>query len=374
MAGVTRLGERRHREPGVTGLQSCDCQAPTSPGCASLGLKGSELPRPSPGTESQAPDPTLQPPVPTRRQLDRPSRPTAKRGCGPLPTSHGAGAAVGPAGAAVLGDVLVPGDTGIVDPIHVAPVPALGQIRWGQVLMRPGVRPGNRSPRAESARGLLAQGWGARAALSPPPSERAGRPPPSQNIQEAAHSLPAPRNQAGAGPLPQQGPRCPKCRAGAAGLPPALTGLLAQAANGRETAPAAKGCIDPQRSRGAGRPKEAAGSLEAGERARPRQSGGPPSPTCAPTGSAGPRAGAGSSCSPGGSGGRPAPRPPAARAAAAAAAAAARTTPWLPRPCGPTPPGPDPAWSGPGSAPRPALKVAAPGRALPRGGARSCPR
>lgn len=38
-----------------------------------------------------------------------------------------------------MGDVLVPGDAGIVDTIHVAPVPALGQIRWGQVLMRPGV-------------------------------------------------------------------------------------------------------------------------------------------------------------------------------------------------------------------------------------------
>lgn len=57
------------------------------------------------------------------------------------PTRHGAGTAVGPAGAAVLGDVLVPGDAGVVDTVHVAPVPALGQVRWGQVLMGPGVGP-----------------------------------------------------------------------------------------------------------------------------------------------------------------------------------------------------------------------------------------
>lgn len=39
------------------------------------------------------------------------------------PTCHGAGAAVGPAGAAVLGDVLVSGGAHIVDTVNVSPVP-----------------------------------------------------------------------------------------------------------------------------------------------------------------------------------------------------------------------------------------------------------
>lgn len=33
---------------------------------------------------------------------------------------------------------------GIVDPVHVAPVPGLGQVRGGQILMRARVGPGKR--------------------------------------------------------------------------------------------------------------------------------------------------------------------------------------------------------------------------------------
>lgn len=61
------------------------------------------------------------------------------------PTCHGTGAAVGPAGTTVLWDVLVPGDAGIVDTVHISPVPVLGEIRWGKVLMRPRIGPGKRS-------------------------------------------------------------------------------------------------------------------------------------------------------------------------------------------------------------------------------------
>lgn len=62
------------------------------------------------------------------------------------PTCHGTGATVGPAGATVLWDVLVPGDADEVDTIHISPVPGLGEIRGGQVLMRPRVGPGKRLP------------------------------------------------------------------------------------------------------------------------------------------------------------------------------------------------------------------------------------
>lgn len=61
------------------------------------------------------------------------------------PTCHGTSAAVGPAGPTVLWDVLVPGDAGIVDTVHVSPVPVLGEISWGQVFMRPRIGPGKRS-------------------------------------------------------------------------------------------------------------------------------------------------------------------------------------------------------------------------------------
>lgn len=54
---------------------------------------------------------------------------------------QGAGAAVGPAGPAVLGDVLVPSGAGVIHPVHVPPVPALRQRRHVQVLVRAGVRP-----------------------------------------------------------------------------------------------------------------------------------------------------------------------------------------------------------------------------------------
>ncbi len=43
-------------------------------------------------------------------------------------TCHGAGAAVGPAGATVLGDVLVAGGAHIVGAVDVPPVPGFGQI------------------------------------------------------------------------------------------------------------------------------------------------------------------------------------------------------------------------------------------------------
>lgn len=51
-------------------------------------------------------------------------------------TCHGAGAAVGPAGATVLGNVLVAGRAHIVGAVDVPPVPGFGQIRNVYVLMR----------------------------------------------------------------------------------------------------------------------------------------------------------------------------------------------------------------------------------------------
>lgn len=138
--------------------------------------------------------------------------------------------------------------------------------------------------------------------------------------------------------------------------------------------------FDPQRSREAGRLgswQPQGGSRVPQRPKHPRSPHPQPEPTCVPDWPAGPRAGAGSSPGPAGSGGRPAPRPPAARAAAAAAAAAplappARTTPWSPRPIPlripiriplriprrvPLHPRPGPAfWP----QPRPALKVVAP--------------
>lgn len=58
-------------------------------------------------------------------------------------TCHGAGAAMGPAGAAVLGDVLVASRADEVGSVDVPPVPRLGQLRDLQVLMRPRTRSGN---------------------------------------------------------------------------------------------------------------------------------------------------------------------------------------------------------------------------------------
>lgn len=46
---------------------------------------------------------------------------------------------MGPAGPAVLRDVLVAGGAGIVDAIDVPPVPALRELGDVQVLVRPGV-------------------------------------------------------------------------------------------------------------------------------------------------------------------------------------------------------------------------------------------
>lgn len=44
------------------------------------------------------------------------------------PTCHGTGAAMGPAGSTVLGNVLVPCGAGKVDAVDAPPVPGLGQI------------------------------------------------------------------------------------------------------------------------------------------------------------------------------------------------------------------------------------------------------
>lgn len=62
-----------------------------------------------------------------------------------LPTCQGTGAAVGPARTTVLWDMLIPRDAGIVDTVRIPPVPVLGEIRWGQVLMWPRIGPGKRS-------------------------------------------------------------------------------------------------------------------------------------------------------------------------------------------------------------------------------------
>lgn len=51
-------------------------------------------------------------------------------------TCHRTGAAVSPARAAVLRDVLVASRTGIVDTVHVPPVPGLWQLSEVQKLMR----------------------------------------------------------------------------------------------------------------------------------------------------------------------------------------------------------------------------------------------
>lgn len=57
------------------------------------------------------------------------------------PTCHGAGAAMGPAGATVLGDVLVAGGAHVVDIVDVPPVPRLWQVVHRKELMRPRRRP-----------------------------------------------------------------------------------------------------------------------------------------------------------------------------------------------------------------------------------------
>ena len=51
-------------------------------------------------------------------------------------TCHGTGAAVSPAGAAVLRDVLVPSRGGVVDAVDVPPVPGLWQLSEVQEFMR----------------------------------------------------------------------------------------------------------------------------------------------------------------------------------------------------------------------------------------------
>lgn len=46
-----------------------------------------------------------------------------------LNTCHGAGAAMSPTGATVLGDVLVAGSTDVVDAVDISPIPGFWQIR-----------------------------------------------------------------------------------------------------------------------------------------------------------------------------------------------------------------------------------------------------
>lgn len=58
-------------------------------------------------------------------------------------TCHGAGAAMRPAGAAILRDVLVASRADEVGPVDVPPVPRLGQVRDVQVLMGPRTSSGN---------------------------------------------------------------------------------------------------------------------------------------------------------------------------------------------------------------------------------------
>lgn len=162
-----------------------------------------------------------------------------------------------PAGAAVLGDVLVSGDTGVVDPIHVAPVPALGEIRRGQVLMRPGVRPGNRHHQQN-------QRW---APLPSPgvgvggpdifPSGRVrgnggdpshtGRSPPSQTLKLA----PTPTPNAGTRLL---WPATPQMQVGESGLLPARVRPVQLRTSERKRSQSLGAGPDPQRSREAGRP------------------------------------------------------------------------------------------------------------------------
>lgn len=202
------------------------------------GHRWAPLGRRGPATSHPTLSPGAEPPAPPR-----PSRPAVRRGCRSPPTRHGAGAAVGPAGAAVLGDVLVPGDTGVVDPIHISPVPALGQVRRGQVLMRPRVCPGKRPERAESASAPLPQNDRPRRVRARIPR---GAPLPG--------GTPAPRMR--------RRQRTPTCRNHTAPpspspqAPPALQVRLVPPSKGREKerTPQNTGAgFDPQRSREAGR-------------------------------------------------------------------------------------------------------------------------
>lgn len=90
----------------------------------------------APYTSCQQPEAKL-PLLPENSRFQRGASPAG----GSERTCQGAGAAVGPAGPAVLGDVLVPSGAGVIHPVHVPPVPALRQRRHVQVLVRAGVRP-----------------------------------------------------------------------------------------------------------------------------------------------------------------------------------------------------------------------------------------
>nr|KAF6303876.1 inositol polyphosphate-5-phosphatase F [Myotis myotis] len=116
------------------------------------------------------------------------------------PIRHGAGAAVRPAGAAVLGDVLVAGDAGVVDPVHVAPVPALGQIRRGQVLVRPRVGPAPQGGQPVPARRPVA----APARAEGEPGPRAQQQHEQQQHEQQQQRPHRPRRRHGSAPVPQR--------------------------------------------------------------------------------------------------------------------------------------------------------------------------
>lgn len=186
--GRTLWQEEGTWKPLVTGLPCQCCLPPTGPGQArpaSRDATQSAPLRPSsparvPGSEAPTPPFPGRTLVRTRKGLGTPGRrgPTGAglpgpRAGGPWtpPTRHGAGTAVRPAGAAVLGDVLVPGDAGVVDAVHIAPVPALGQVRRRQVLMGPGVGPA-RDHQPQPSRAL--PGPAHTGPLGPPPSPHEG--------------------------------------------------------------------------------------------------------------------------------------------------------------------------------------------------------
>ena len=202
-----------------------------------------------------------------------------------------------PAGAAVLGDVLVSGDTGVVDPIHVAPVPALGEIRRGQVLMRPGICPGNRHHQQNQRWAPLpSPGVGVggpdifprgRVRGNGGDPSHTGRSPPSQTLKLAGQP-PTPTPNAGTRLL---WPATPQMQVGEFGLLPARVRPVQPRTSERTRSQSLGAGPDPQRSREAGRPgcwhpKEAAGfprrqsARSPGRWAAPR----PAAPTCAPVG------------------------------------------------------------------------------------------
>lgn len=169
-----------------------------------------KAPRSAPRPETDTPSPSqVESPGPMlteSAQLDGPRWPLTYH-------RHGTGAAMRPAGTAVLGDVLVSGDTGVVDPIHVRQSQLLGRSA-GQVLMRPGCVLGTDTTNRISAGHLsLSRGGGGGPDIFPSGRVRGnggdpshtGRSPPSQTLKLA----PTPTPNAGTRLL---WPCSPKCR------------------------------------------------------------------------------------------------------------------------------------------------------------------